>query len=141
MPQIRRLRIEIEKLQWLHQQELSEMKHNLGGFAESRNHRTDAQQSAEQMSRFRSSSWRKCRADDGRDEAEPGAGAGAVGGRGEEADGGRKAAGRGRDQKETVVRQLQEGGHLLLLLEHELLRLPLSTSPLAGAHEVLHSVR
>lgn len=28
--QIRRLRIEIEKLQWLHQQELSEMKHNLG---------------------------------------------------------------------------------------------------------------
>ncbi|KAF7210151.1 MYND-type zinc finger-containing chromatin reader ZMYND8 isoform X3 [Nothobranchius furzeri] len=27
--QIRRLRIEIEKLQWLHQQELSEMKHNL----------------------------------------------------------------------------------------------------------------
>ena len=29
-PQIRRLRIEIEKLQWLHQQELSEMKHNLG---------------------------------------------------------------------------------------------------------------
>uniref|UniRef100_A0A1A7WAU5 Protein kinase C binding protein 1, like n=1 Tax=Iconisemion striatum TaxID=60296 RepID=A0A1A7WAU5_9TELE len=28
-PQIRRLRIEIEKLQWLHQQELSEMKHNL----------------------------------------------------------------------------------------------------------------
>lgn len=30
MPQIRRLRIEIEKLQWLHQQELSEMKHNLG---------------------------------------------------------------------------------------------------------------
>lgn len=30
LPQIRRLRIEIEKLQWLHQQELSEMKHNLG---------------------------------------------------------------------------------------------------------------
>jgi len=29
-PQIRRLRIEIEKLQWLHQQELAEMKHNLG---------------------------------------------------------------------------------------------------------------
>uniref|UniRef100_A0A674PS81 Protein kinase C binding protein 1, like n=1 Tax=Takifugu rubripes TaxID=31033 RepID=A0A674PS81_TAKRU len=29
VPQIRRLRIEIEKLQWLHQQELSEMKHNL----------------------------------------------------------------------------------------------------------------
>uniref|UniRef100_A0A672MZS6 Microtubule-associated protein RP/EB family member 1-like n=1 Tax=Sinocyclocheilus grahami TaxID=75366 RepID=A0A672MZS6_SINGR len=29
--EIRRLRIEIEKLQWLHQQELSEMKHNLGG--------------------------------------------------------------------------------------------------------------
>lgn len=29
-PQIRRLRIEIEKLQWLQQQELSEMKHNLG---------------------------------------------------------------------------------------------------------------
>lgn len=28
--QIRRLRIEIEKLQWLHQQELAEMKHNLG---------------------------------------------------------------------------------------------------------------
>uniref|UniRef100_A0A669P172 Zinc finger MYND-type containing 8 n=1 Tax=Phasianus colchicus TaxID=9054 RepID=A0A669P172_PHACC len=28
--EIRRLRIEIEKLQWLHQQELSEMKHNLG---------------------------------------------------------------------------------------------------------------
>lgn len=28
--QIKRLRIEIEKLQWLHQQELSEMKHNLG---------------------------------------------------------------------------------------------------------------
>ncbi|XP_013921553.1 PREDICTED: protein kinase C-binding protein 1-like isoform X1 [Thamnophis sirtalis] len=27
--EIRRLRIEIEKLQWLHQQELSEMKHNL----------------------------------------------------------------------------------------------------------------
>lgn len=35
MPQIRRLRIEIEKLQWLHQQELSEMKHNLGRFTES----------------------------------------------------------------------------------------------------------
>lgn len=32
VPQIRRLRIEIEKLQWLHQQELSEMKHNLGRF-------------------------------------------------------------------------------------------------------------
>ncbi|XP_068184555.1 MYND-type zinc finger-containing chromatin reader ZMYND8-like isoform X2 [Antennarius striatus] len=29
MAEIRRLRIEIEKLQWLHQQELSEMKHNL----------------------------------------------------------------------------------------------------------------
>lgn len=37
MPQIRRLRIEIEKLQWLHQQELSEMKHNLGTFAASTN--------------------------------------------------------------------------------------------------------
>lgn len=37
MPQIRRLRIEIEKLQWLHQQELSEMKHNLGKFPASRN--------------------------------------------------------------------------------------------------------
>lgn len=36
MAQIRRLRIEIEKLQWLHQQELSEMKHNLGRFTERR---------------------------------------------------------------------------------------------------------
>lgn len=35
--QIRRLRIEIEKLQWLHQQELSEMKHNLGEFSATRN--------------------------------------------------------------------------------------------------------
>uniref|UniRef100_A0A672N5X2 Microtubule-associated protein RP/EB family member 1-like n=1 Tax=Sinocyclocheilus grahami TaxID=75366 RepID=A0A672N5X2_SINGR len=34
--EIRRLRIEIEKLQWLHQQELSEMKHNLDWLGHSR---------------------------------------------------------------------------------------------------------
>lgn len=87
-------------------------------------------------------SWfSRCRADDGWDEAESGAGAGTAGGRGEETDGGGEAAGGGRDQEETVVRQLQEGGHLLLLLEHQLLWLPLSAGPLAGAHEVLHTVR
>ena len=82
-----------------------------------------------------------CRADHGRDEAESGAGEREAGGGGEEADGGGEAAGGGRDQEETMVRKLQEGGHLLLLLEHQLLRLPLPAGPLAGAHEVLHSVR
>lgn len=60
-------------------------------------------------------------ADDGRDEAESGAGKRTFGGRGEKTDGAGKAAGGGRDQKETVVRQLQEGGDLLLLLEYQLL--------------------
>uniref|UniRef100_A0A3P9JIB4 Zinc finger, MYND-type containing 8 n=1 Tax=Oryzias latipes TaxID=8090 RepID=A0A3P9JIB4_ORYLA len=36
LAEIKRLRIEIEKLQWLHQQELSEMKHNLLTMAEMR---------------------------------------------------------------------------------------------------------
>ena len=81
------------------------------------------------------------RADYGGDAAEPGAGAGPAHCRGEEAAGVGEAAGGGRDQEEAVVRQLQEGGHLLLLLEHQLLRLPLPAGPLAGAHEVLHPVR
>lgn len=62
-----------------------------------------------------------CRADYGRDEAESGAGEGEAGGGREEADGGRETAGCRRDQEEAVVCQLQEGGHLLLLLEHQLL--------------------
>lgn len=84
---------------------------------------------------------RTCRTHDGGDEAEPGAGEGAAGVGGKEAGGRGEAAGRGRDQEKAVVRQLQEGGHLLLLLEHQLLRLPVSAGALAGAHEVVHAVR
>ena len=59
--------------------------------------------------------------DHGGDVAEPRAGAGPAHCRGEEATGTGEAAGGGRDQEEAVVCQLQEGGHLPLLLEHQLL--------------------
>lgn len=62
-----------------------------------------------------------CRTDYGRDEAESGAGERTVGGRSEKADRVREATGSGRNEEETVVRQLQERGHLLLLLEYKLL--------------------
>lgn len=81
------------------------------------------------------------RAHHGGNEAESRTGKGEAGVGGEEAGGGGEAAGRGRDQEEAVVCQLQEGGHLLLLLEHQLLRLPVSAGALARAHEVVHAVR
>lgn len=94
LPQIRRLRIEIEKLQWLHQQELSEMKHNLGKFPASRNvppHLRElmyyrAQYFHEYSITIDVSSYffifvsLQCRTDNGRDEAESGAGKGTAGG-------------------------------------------------------------
>lgn len=168
LPQIRRLRIEIEKLQWLHQQELSEMKHNLGKFPASKNvspHllRVDVVLNQSLYEYLINTDFffvcfffllftpgtsfklvlfcLTCRTDNGRDEAESGAGERTVGGWSEKADRVWKAAGSGRDQKETVVRQLQERSHLLLLLEYKLLWLPLPASPLARTHEVLHTVR
>lgn len=74
--QIKRLRIEIEKLQWLHQQELSEMKHNLG---EKLIHQLEKTQiSPPKCVTSCLCLVMPCRADHGRDEAESGAGEGAV---------------------------------------------------------------
>lgn len=108
--QIRRLRIEIEKLQWLHQQELSEMKHNLGESDRLISKVLCTRSSSltkhvTGFTRVRSSSRvLQCRAHNGRDEAKSGTGEREVGERGEETDGAREAAGGGRDQEEAVVR-------------------------------------
>lgn len=51
-----------------------------------------------------------------------------------------EAAGSGRNQDAAVVCQLQEGGYLLMRLEHQLLWLPLPEGPLARAHEISHPV-
>lgn len=140
--QIRRLRIEIEKLQWLHQQELSEMKHNLGEISNMQSFLFNCFWSSVTSSFVPSSlTFFLCRAYNGRNEAKSGTGKREVSVWGKEADRSGEATSRGWDKKEAVVCQLQEGGHLLLLLEHQLLRLPLSASTLARTHEVVHSVR
>lgn len=96
--QIRRLRIEIEKLQWLHQQELSEMKHNLGvNFISQRNRAVFFSPHTVQLVLpvFGHACVLQCRAYDGRDAAKSGAGEGEVGERGEETDGAGEAASSG----------------------------------------------
>jgi len=119
------------------------MKHNLGeNFVDQQKHfRAGVSRVSTRVCLIACVCALHCRADNGGDEAESGTGERAPGERGEETDGGGEAASGGRDQEETVVRQLPERGHFLLLLEHQLLRLPVSASPLARAHEVLHSVR
>lgn len=81
--QIKRLRIEIEKLQWLHQQELSEMKHNLGEkIINWLKKIVFSLPPKKNMSQVVCVLVCACvvlhRADDGRDEAESGAGEGEV---------------------------------------------------------------